>query len=75
MKRTADETAALKKRVRAVREKFESRPKFKWLPTFRDEHPCHTRHKIRNVFYGNSADEQITNDLELFWVKYEQQTK
>jgi hypothetical protein len=61
---------ALRARVVDVRNHFESEPTFKWLPTFRREHPQHSTDRIRNVYYLNSTDETITSDLESFWIKY-----
>ena len=71
----AEKVAALKARVQAVKNEFEKHPTIKWWAGFNSDNPDLDPHKVRNVYYLNSTDEQITSRLEAHLAKYEHLTR
>lgn len=65
-----EEVEGLKDRVRKVREKLDGQTIIKPWAAFRNENPDLDINKVRNVYYYNSTDEEITQRLEAFLEKY-----
>ena len=70
MGKTKSEIEELRERVSVVRDNFRANPEFRWLPTFRSEHPEIPNWKLKNVFHGYSTDQHVTTLLEKHWDKY-----